>query len=77
MFDLEINYINVLKEINPHVYEMINSIRNFHEELRPGKIIGLYDWGLTYNLQVIFNFYFELSVILYLLLTFIILFIGN
>jgi len=68
MFGLKINYINVLKEINPHVYEIIRLIRNFRKELKPGKIIGLGEWGLMYNLQVIFNFYFELSVILYLLL---------
>ena len=41
MFSLKINYINVLKEINPHIYEIIRSIRNFREELKPGKIIGL------------------------------------
>ncbi|GES79894.1 hypothetical protein GLOIN_2v1469659 [Rhizophagus clarus] len=51
IFNIEINYIQILKEIQPQVYGIIQSIRNFNEELKPGKIIGLNEWGYKYNLQ--------------------------
>jgi hypothetical protein len=53
IFDIEINYTRILKEIQPQVYEIIRLIENFNEELKPGKIIGLDEWGFRYNLQVI------------------------
>lgn len=58
MFDMDINYIHVLKEISPQVYEITRSIENCREELSPGKIIGLQEWGMVYNLQVIFSICF-------------------
>jgi hypothetical protein len=53
IFDLKINYIQILREIQPQVYEIIKLIENLNEELKPGKINGLNEWGYTYNLQVI------------------------
>ncbi len=58
MFEMNINYVQILKEIQPQIYEIIRSIENLNEELKPGMITGLYDWGLTYNLQVI-NIHFQ------------------
>jgi len=66
MFNININYIQILKEINSHIYEITKSIENFHEELKPDRIIGLKEWGIGYNLQVKFLYLF--LVILYLLL---------
>ena len=66
MFNMNINYIQILKEINSQIYEITKSIENFHEELKPGKIIGLNEWGIGYNLQV--NFYIFFSYIIFIII---------
>jgi hypothetical protein len=58
MFDIDVNYVQILKEINTQVHAIVELIENLNEELTLGKIIGLGDWGLGYNLQVISNICF-------------------
>ena len=53
IFKIDINHIQILREVQPQIYEIIRNIENFNEELRPGRILGLKDWGIEYNLQVI------------------------
>jgi hypothetical protein len=53
IFEIEINYIQILEDIQPQIYQIIKILKDFNEELKPGKILGLKDWGLEYNLQVI------------------------
>ena len=78
IFDIEINYIKVLEEIQPQIYEITKSIRNLNDnELRPGKVVGLNEWGFRYNLQVIFNLFNCIIIIILLLIKLIYNFINK
>ena len=64
MFEMNINYIQILKEIQPNIFEITKMIENLNEELKPGKIIGLEDWGFVYNLQVILRTIFSYIIVI-------------
>jgi hypothetical protein len=57
IFEMKINYIQILEEIQPLVFEITKSIEKINEELRPWLVAGLNEWGIQYNLQVIISNY--------------------
>ena len=57
MFDMHIDYIQIIKYLQPSIYKIIDKILNYEEELKPLVIEGLNEWAIQYGFQVIIIYY--------------------
>ena len=57
MFDMHIDYIQIIKYLQPSIYKIIEKILNYEEELKPLVIEGLNEWAIQYGFQVIIIYY--------------------
>jgi len=58
MFEMHINYIQIIKYLQPSIYNVIERILNCEEKLKPLSIEGLNEWATQYGLQVIIIYHF-------------------
>ena len=57
MFDMHIDYVQIIKYLQPSIYKIIEKILNYEEELKPLVIEGLNEWAIQYGFQVIIIYY--------------------
>jgi len=58
MFETNADYLEIIKNLQPNIYKIIEKVLNYNEDLELRNIEGLNEWAIQHELQVsiIYNF---------------------